>query len=514
MIEDLLISSSRKFPSRPALLMDDQVVTYERLGTMAACLASRFRSEGLSPGEKVLILWDNGPEYAAVFFGVLMAGGVAVPLNPSNTPESVRYVAEHCSARFVAVTERAVPLLREWWRGAPIMTGLEGGEGSIALQSAIESGAADAGGAGGRGRNEDDLAMILYTSGSTGKPKGVMLSHGNLECNRRSILGYLHLLPGDRTLAILPFYYSYGNSLLLTHAAAGSALVVENGFAFIGRCIENMRKSEVTGVSGVPSHFSVLLNRSRFLDQDWPRLRYMTCAGGSLPPPFIQKIRKSLPHVEIYAMYGQTEAAARLSSLDPSLIDRKIGSVGRGIPGVELRVVNESDEDCRPNEIGEIIARGGNIMQGYLGDVDGTQEVLRHGWLHTGDLATVDEEGFIYIRGRAKEFIKSGGYRIGPMQVEEVLLQHPLVAECAVVGVPDDYLEEKIVACVVLRKARAGERDLEQHKDALTRFARGKLPYYMAPSTIRIVEALPKGDTGKLQRIRLRQMVIDAAEPK
>jgi len=347
------------------------------------------------------------------------------------------------------------------------------------------------------------LALLLYTSGTTGVPKAVMLSNENLNANTLSILEYLSLNSSDRTLAILPFYYSYGNSLLLTHIFAGATLVIENEFAYINKALSVMRDRNITGFSGVPSHYAMLIGRSRFLESNWPNLRYLTCAGGPLPIAHIQRIRSALPHVQLHVMYGQTEGAARLSNLDPLLVDRKVGSIGRGIPGVELRVVDNGGRDVEPGEIGEIIARGNNIMIGYLEDPAGTADVLRDGWLHTGDLATVDGERFIYIRGREKEFIKCGGYRIGPQQIEEVLLQHPSVQECGVTGTPDELMGEKILAFAVLQP----EADRGITSEELFVFLRERLPSYMVPARIVTVDALPKTETGKVKRQVLREIL-------
>ncbi|TFH33478.1 MAG: AMP-dependent synthetase, partial [Deltaproteobacteria bacterium] len=434
MIYQSLLRSASRTPDHAAMIIEDREVSFRVLTEMACRAAVAFAETGLRRGDRVLVLLTNGPEYAAVFFGLLAIGGVMVPLNPNNTEESVRFVARHCQARFAVANESAYPHLANWWRGAPVFLDGPVRHGCLPLTKILEAGSSPPIDLDSNGHGDRELALLLYTSGTTGVPKGVMLSNENLHANTKSILEYLHLDPSDRTLAILPFYYSYGNSLLLTHVFAGAALVIENEFAYINKALSVMRDRNVTGFSGVPSHYAMLIGRSRFLENDWPHLRYMTCAGGPLPIAHIQRIRRALPHVQLHVMYGQTEGAARLSNLDPLLVDRKIGSIGHGIPGVELRVVDDGGRDIEPGGIGEIVARGDNIMIGYLEDPAETADVLRGGWLHTGDLATVDGDRFIYIRGREKEFIKSGGYRIGPQQIEDILLQHPWVQECGVTG--------------------------------------------------------------------------------
>jgi acyl-CoA synthetase (AMP-forming)/AMP-acid ligase II len=498
-VSDLIREAAGRHPEKAAIIIGPRNVKYKDLLGMASSVCSYLREADISPGDRVMLLWDNGPEYTALYFGILLAGGIVVPLNPSNYKDYVRYAAIQSEARFAAVADSSLGYLNGWWRGSPVITGLSSGEGTVGIGEVLRSSTCEVGTR--QSVNSDDLALILYTSGTTGKPKGVMLSHRNLLANTRSILGYLPLDDADRTLAILPFYYSYGNSLLLTHVAVGASLVVENRFAFVNKALETMQDCCVTGFSGVPSHFSILINRSRFLQHDWPHLRYLTCAGGGLPVAHIRKIRKELPHVRLYVMYGQTEGAARLSHLDPVILDEKAESIGRGIPGVELRVIDKEGRNVRPGETGELIANGENVMMGYLGDPVGTDEVLKNGWLHTGDLATVDEEGFIYIQGRAVEFIKTGGYRVSPQQIEGVLLQHPAVSECAVIGVPDEMLGEKILAIIVFHVGTGDVRTIESVID----MTRGKLPPYMVPGKIESIDAIPKTESGKIRRTDLRE---------
>ncbi len=258
--------------------------------------------------------------------------------------------------------------------------------------------------------DSERCAEIIFTSGSTGKPKGVMISHKNLIANTGSIVEYLKLIRDDRMLVVLPFYYCYGLSLLHTHLRVGGSIVFNNSFIFLGKVIKDLLEYKCTGFAGVPSHFQILLRKSdSFKKTKFPDLKYVTQAGGKLAPIFIDEFRESHPEVKFIVMYGQTEATARLSWLPPELYEKKKGSMGKGIPGVELKVVNENGEKIKPGETGEVIARGDNIMMGYFADEEGTKNAIRNGWLYTGDLGTVDEDGYIYLTARSKEIIKSQG---------------------------------------------------------------------------------------------------------
>jgi len=257
-------------------------------------------------------------------------------------------------------------------------------------------------------------------------------------------------------LVVLPFYYCYGLSLLHTHLKVGGSIVFNNSFIFLGGVLKSLIDYKCTGFAGVPSHFQILLRKSdSFKQTSFPDLKYVTQAGGKLAPVFIDEFRQAHPEVRFIVMYGQTEATARLSWLPPEVYDRRKGSMGRGIPGVELKVVNEKGELIRPGETGEVIARGDNIMMGYFADEEGTKNAIRNGWLYTGDLGTVDEDGYIYLTARSKEIIKVRGKRISPKEIEAVILALPEVIDCTIEGVEDDIEGEMLKATVTVRKENA-----------------------------------------------------------
>jgi acyl-CoA synthetase (AMP-forming)/AMP-acid ligase II len=307
--------------------------------------------------------------------------------------------------------------------------------------------------------------------------------------------------------AILPFSYSYGNSLLLTHVAVGGRLVLASDFAYWKRVVELMEAQRVSGFAGIPASFAMLLARSDLLRRPMRHLRYLTCAGGALPVPNVVRLRQGLPHVRVFLMYGQTEASARLTTLQPADLDRKLGSCGRPIAGVSIAIRDSDGRAVPTGEVGEIVVQGDNVMLGYWRDPEGTREVLRPDGLHTGDLGKLDDEGFLYIVGRHTDMIKSGGYRISPQEIEDVLLELEFLAEAGVVGRSDIVFGEVPVAFVVPRPgARCACEDVIEH-------ARGRLPRYKAVHQVYVVESLPRTANGKVQRAKLRELLARMAAP-
>ncbi len=297
-------------------------------------------------------------------------------------------------------------------------------------------------------------------------------------------------------IVILPFYYSYGISLITTHIKAGAALVIDNRFLYPNVILDTIEKEGVTGLAGVPSNFAILLRKSALRKYKLSKLRYVTQAGGALAPEMIKEFSGSFPKIKFYVMYGQTEATARLTYLAPELLNEKIGSIGKAIPGVEIDILNENGRKVKAGEIGEIVARGPNVMLGYWNSPEETRTVLRNKGLYTGDLARVDEEGFIYLVSRKKEMIKSGANRISPLEIEEAVCRMPGVLECAAVGVKDEILGEAIKLCVV-----KNGRDIS--KDDILRFCKRNLSSYKVPKAVELVRSLPKTSTGKVKRAEL-----------
>jgi acyl-CoA synthetase (AMP-forming)/AMP-acid ligase II len=346
--------------------------------------------------------------------------------------------------------------------------------------------------------SEDDPAVIVYTSGSTGKPHGAVLRHGNILANTRSIVRYLELHREDRAVVVLPFPYVYGASLLHTHVAVGGSLVLHGSTVFPNKILDAIAENEATGFAGVPSTFAILLHRSDIASRRFPTLRYVTQAGGPMPPAHVRRLVEALPGTRVIVMYGATEASARLTWLPPEHLERKLGSIGVPIPDVELRIRREDGSEAATDEVGEIVARGPNIMAGYWGDPAGTAEVLDGAGFHTGDLGRRDADGFFWVVGRRREMIKSGAHRISPREIEDVLLLDPAVEEAAVVGRPDEVLGEVVIAHVTARPGK------HPSSEGLKRLCQERLPAAKVPVEVHVRESMPRNAAGKVDKLALR----------
>jgi acyl-CoA synthetase (AMP-forming)/AMP-acid ligase II len=477
--------------------------SYTALRAQAGLVAAYLLRTGATEGDRVLLIGDNSYFWVACYLGIMQAGLVCVPIAGNSQPRDMDYVLETTGAKVVCaqgsvdrahqgslagrhlLTEREVPAVPHAASQRCFSTLPTDTTASTAYAAV----------------RPRDLAALVFTSGSTGQPRGVMVSHTNIIANTDSIISYLSLTGRDRIMAVLPFHYCYGASLLHTHLRAGGEVVVDNRFMYPEAVLQRMIETKCTGFAGVPSHFQILLRSSSLRKKQFPDLRYIQQAGGYLAPAFIRELREALPETRIFIMYGQTEATARLSYLPPELLDTKLGSIGRGMPGVRLRVVNEKGQEARPGEVGEIVAEGANITLGYWRAPEESAEHFQDGVLYTGDLAKVDEEGFIYVVDRAKDFLKCRGEKVSCRQLEETLLEDEELVEAAVVGIPDDVLGEAAKAFVVPRT-----RDANGLAERVASFCKSRLAPHLLPKEIVVLPFLPKSSAGKVMKAALKAL--------
>ncbi|SHH84203.1 class I adenylate-forming enzyme family protein [Desulfofustis glycolicus] len=486
LIHGFLERAAGSWPEKTALVHGELRLSYGELLLRAERVCQWLLQHDVHKGDRVALLTDQPADYIAAYFGVLAAGGIVVGLNTQTSKRSLTSVLSDCGATVILSQQRfakyqavfdELPLLHHvvldtaaLWQDEQRK---ESRPGPVIMP--------------------EDIGQIIYTSGTTGSPKGVMLRHQNLVANTRSTISYLGLTQRDTIMAILPFFYSYGNSVLLSHIAVGGTLVVNQSFLYPKVILDQMVEEQVTGLSGVPSTFAILLNRSPVREYTFPSLRYLTQAGAAMAPSLAQRLSEVFPGVAIYIMYGQTEAAPRLSYLEPKRLVDKAGSIGKAIPGVVLEVCRPDGSPVPVGEVGEIVASGDNIMAGYWRQPDETAKVLRDDKLWTGDLARIDEDGFLYIEGRKSAMIKSGSHRIAPKEIEEVIMEYAGIHEVAVVGVPDEILGEKIVAFVVLKE------QVQISGKELIQYCHRQLPAFKIPQHVIFLDELPKTDTGKVK---------------
>ncbi len=412
-------------------------LSFNDLKNQVASLAFFLKQE-YGSGNKFILLSPNSNYFIVCYLAIMKSGNIVIPLNPSIEKNSLEFIKDQADVKMAFIPQLLqnrinVSFDNIWDEN----TFNETIETKIDYKEDIEF-------------EPNTLAQIIYTSGSTAMPKGVMISHKNIIANTSSIIEYLKLTDKDIMECVLPFFYCYGLSLLHTHLKVKGKIVLNNNFMFLGSVINDLKKYQCTGFAGVPSHFQILLRKSEtFKNEYFPNLRYVTQAGGKLHTVFIEEFQQAKPNTKFIVMYGQTEATARLSYLPPEILNDKLGSIGKGIPGVELKVVDNNGEIIKPNETGEIIAKGDNIMLGYFKDEKSTKETLKDGWLYTGDLARVDDDGFIYHAARKKEIIKVGGKRVSPKEIEEVIVSIPGVIDCTIEAVSDEVLGEAIKAIIV-----------------------------------------------------------------
>jgi acyl-CoA synthetase (AMP-forming)/AMP-acid ligase II len=498
---DLLLAAAERDPDKMALRRQHAAWTYGDLTRGASVAAAALRVAGLAPGDRVGLLFRNSPEYVAFLYGALAAGLAVVPLNVQERASVLAVQVAHSGARTV-VGDPEHPE----WQALRAKLPTEIPMLAVPSHDSIESATAfrDLLGVPGTAKPleapsvaRDDLAILLYTSGTTGRPKGVMLSHGNLVANNDAILAYLDLVPEDVGLTVMPFHFSYGNSVLHMHLAAGATLLLEDNLAYPQVVVNRFQRDRVTGFSGVPSTFAILMSRCRLEDFDLSSMRYLTQAGGAMTRAAIQRMRQLVPSARFFVMYGQTEATARLTYLPPEHLDERLGSIGIPLDGIEIEIRDPQGEEMPPGQVGELCARGPNIMLGYWRDDEATSQAVVDGWLHTGDLAHRDQAGFLYIDGRVVEMIKVGSFRVSPLEVEEVLATLPGIAEMAVASTPDELLGQAIKAVIVLREGAAlDERQVKAH-------CRAHLASYKVPKIVEFARELPRTSSGKIQRFKL-----------
>ncbi|WUL28419.1 long-chain fatty acid--CoA ligase [Streptomyces sp. NBC_00353] len=480
-LADLLSRTAVTHGARIAVELGDRSLTYAELDTLAGRVAALLTARGVTPGDRVAVMLPNLLEFPALYYGTLRAGAVVVPMNPLFKAREITHYLNDSGAVLLFAHESAVAAATAGTAGSAA-TVVPIGPGSLTDLLAAHPDPIQA-----RTREERDTAVILYTSGTTGVAKGAELTHANLVRNAEIITKSLfRLSPEDILLGCLPLFHTFGQTCAMNAAVtAGARLTLMPRFD-PALALRTIQQRQVTVFEGVPTMYAAMLaaHAEQPGSYDASSLRLCASGGASLPVEVLHGFEAAFdcPVLEGFGM-SETSPVASFNHPDRP---RKAGSIGTPIEGVELCLIDAKDG------IGELCVRGHNVMKGYWGRPEATAETILDGWLRTGDLATVDEDGYYFIVDRKKDLIIRGGFNVYPREIEEVLYEHPAVAEAAVIGIPHPALGQEVAAAMALLPGA------EATPDDLREFVRAQVAPYKYPREVWLLDALPKGATGKI----------------
>lgn len=507
---------AKKMGHKPAYYFMDQSSTYAELDGAVTKFADGLSKLGVKKGDHIALLLGNSPYFVISLYGALRLGATVIPINPIYTQDEIGYIVNNGDVRAVVTLDLLVPLIEKLHSTLPVAehyiicetpqgqaTDLNAAALSVypkmkSFTKIVDSGDTDFQGP---ELKDDATAVILYTSGTTGKPKGAMLTHKNLYSNAMDVSDYLHINEDDRVITTLPMFHVFCLTVALNAPLMkGATILIDPKFS-PKETFRLAKKYEPTVFAGVPTMYNFLLQYEEGNPEDLKSLRLCISGGASLPVALLSSFEKKF-NVLISEGYGLSEASP-VTCFNPLDKPRKAGSIGQSIINVENKVVNELGEEVPIGEVGELIVCGPNVMKGYYKLPEETAATIRDGWLYTGDLAKMDEDGYFYIVDRKKDLILVGGYNVYPREVEEVLYNHEDVVEAAVLGVPDSNLGEAVQCYVVSKNPQLTE-------DQLINYCTKYLAKYKVPSSIEFLEELPKNTTGKILRRALKKQVLQS----
>ncbi|HUT52756.1 MAG TPA: long-chain-fatty-acid--CoA ligase [bacterium] len=501
MLDDIPRKHAKLDPEFECLVFEEHRLTWRRLDERVDRLANGLIALGIKPGEHLAILAQNSHRFMEYYYACARAGIVAVPLNWRLAPDELHYILDHSEAVALLTGAEYIETAKTLRPKLPRLRHYLSLDGPVEGMRDYEALLASASPSPHYGpRDENAMFILMYTGGTTGLPKGVMLSNRNVLTAALGCLFTMRITKDDSTIAILPLFHIAFWPVTVVHFM-GSKAVISKKFD-LAYVLETIQNERCTHVNMVPTIAGFLLMFPDLDQYDLTSLRAITYAGSPMPFELLMKLKEKFPDLDLGQGYGLTEAAPTVAILDQfdhrrietELGRRRLASAGRECLVTEVRVMNEEGGQVKPGAIGEICARGANVMLGYWKNPELTAETLKDGWLHTGDMATIDEDGYIYIVDRKNDMIISGGENVYPREVEDVIYKHPAVMEAAVVGVPDPTWGEAVKAVVVLKP---GQSATEEEIIAL---CKQHLAGYKKPKSVEFASSLPKTAIGKILR--------------
>ncbi|MFC7063269.1 long-chain-fatty-acid--CoA ligase [Halobacillus seohaensis] len=504
----ILEDSARQYPDKPALSFYGNEITYHQLAVQSAGFASSLQHQGVSKADRVAIMLPNCPQYVISYYGILQAGGVVTQVNPMLVDRELEHILTDSGAETIVIYAPLVPILEKikdqtsiknvvvvQFTGDYEKTGSEN-EFTEFLQSApgpprpveIEP--------------KEDLAVLQYTGGTTGRSKGAMLTHRNVVANVLQTYQYFQdemEMGEERCLTVIPLFHVFGmTSCMNLSIYTGSKSIMLPRFE-IEEVLNTIKQEQPTMFPGVPTMYVGITSHPKAEEYGIGSIR--VCNSGSAPMP--QELMRSFEAktgARIFEGYGLSETAP-VTHCNPMFGERKPGSVGIGVPSTDYKIVDvgSGTEEMQVGETGEIIIHGPQVMKGYWNNLEETATAIRDGWLYTGDIGRVDDEGYLYILDRKKDMIIASGYNVYPRDVEEILYEHEDVQEAVVIGVPDEYRGESVKAVVVLNEGKSTT------EEELIQFCRDNMAVYRVPREIEFRRELPKTNVGKILRRTIRE---------
>lgn len=500
-VANFLARSARKYPNKVALIFEERRETYAELNNRVNRLANALMAHGVRRGSKMALLFNNCHEVVESLYAALKLGGAVVPLNARLSPKEMLNLLHHSEASVLICGEEFLDRAEIFREQADriekfIVCADRVPDDFLPYENLLQMASAEEPSSGEAEASED--AFILYTAGTTSQPKGAVLTHQN--CIWNSINYCMVQLTSfeDLSLVVFPLYHVAALGTLLAHILIGGTSILKKAFDPYD-CLETIQRMGVNRWSAVPTIYRVIVNLPDLRKYDLSSVTKLGSGAATMPVDVKNRLAEIFRNAGITDSYGQTEAAGSITILLPKDAFRKAACVGQPLPTVEVRLVNEKDEDVPLGRVGELIYNGYNRMKGYYQDPEGTQEALRGGWMHSGDLARMDEEGYYYIVDRKKDMIVTGGENVYSREAEEVILLHPKVAEVAVVGVPDPKWGEAVTAFVV---PKAG---VSLGAEEIIQYCKAQIAAYKSPKAVRFLNSLPKNAVGKILKRELKE---------
>jgi long-chain acyl-CoA synthetase len=489
-LAQILSDAAAGNPEQVAVKLDDFTLNYGLLEQAAMRVAAMLAQRGIEPGDRVALMLPNVPHFVVAYYGILRAGAVVVPLNVLSKQREVDYYLRDSGAKLLVVWDdfagEAAPAAAA--AGCECISVVPGEFEQTLFQTEPRAEMVE--------RGPTDTAVLLYTSGTTGTPKGAELTHENLLRNCRASRGLFDLGLGTVVLGALPLFHSFGQTCAMnTCVVAAGMLTLLPRFDPV-KALEIIERDRVAVFEGVPSMYGAILNVADHERYDTSTLRCCASGGAALPVELMRGFEQAFS-CQILEGYGLSETAPVASFNHPDR-ERKPGSIGTPIAGVEMKLVDDADAEVPAGEVGEIVIRGHNVMKGYWNRPEATTEAMRGGWFHSGDLARVDADGYFFIVDRKKDMIIRNGFNVYPREIEELLYEHPAVREAAVVGLPHDEYGEEIGAAVALKDGAATT------PEELREFVKERVAAFKYPRKVWIVDELPKGPTGKILKREIK----------